>query len=273
MHEVLLFLGGAAAVLGAWQGSLALGGAALRSLARRIGFAPVNALVTVLVAALSWVLFTALLRRLQPKPALLQRGGGRLRRELATGAALATAISLMALGAGVMATGAVEWQAPGTLFWRTLPWVLVHNLGVAVYEELVFRGYLPELLARFFRPWLAVLLSTGIWTLLHAANAPSMLFLINIALLGALFALARLRTGRLWMSIGIHWLWNVCVLGLFTTPIGWMEPAGLVRWSAEGWAAGTESLESGGVTLVLLALVLIAGGGYHLLTRRGGEAA
>lgn len=270
--EVLLFIGGSVLVLGIWQGALTIGAPAWKYLARQIGLAPVNALVTTFVAVLSWILFTWLLRRLQREPAALQRGGGRLRRELAAGAILATGISLLALAAGVTAAGTVGWRAPGMLFWTTLPWVLVHNLGVAVYEELVFRGYLPQLLSRFVRPWMAMVLSTVIWTLLHAKSASSIVFLSNIALLGGLLALARLWTGRLWMSVGIHWFWNVFLLGLLTTPIGWMEPAGLVSWSQESWAVGPDGLESGGVTLVLLALVLAAATHSHLLTKKGGAA-
>lgn len=268
--EGLLFLGGASLLFGGWQGALTLGAPTLRHLARQIGFAPVNALLTVCVALLACLLFVWLLRRLQPELHLLDWRGGQALPELSMGAGVATGISLIAVAIAAAVTSSAAWRFPAAGFWTTLPWVLLHNLGVALYEELVFRGYLPQLLSRLMRPAVAMTLSTVSWTLLHAAGNHSLVALCNIALLGALLTISRLRTGRLWGAVGMHWLWNVCLLGLFTTSSGWMEPVGLVRWPQGSWAVGTGGLESGGVTLVLMALLVGSVSYNFMANRRGG---
>lgn len=267
--EGLLFLGGASLLFGGWQGALTLGVPTLKTLARQIGFAPVNALLTVCVALLACLLFVWLLRRLQPELSVLDWRGGQALPELSIGAGVATGISIVAVAIAVAVTSSTTWRFAGTGFWITLPWVLLHNLGVALYEELVFRGYLPQLLSSFMRPWLAMTLSTVSWALLHAAGSHSFVAICNIALLGGLLTLSRLRTGRLWGAVGMHWFWNLCLLGLFTTSSGWMEPVGLVRWPRGSWAVGADGLESSGITLILMAL-LVGSAAYNFLANKKG---
>jgi len=104
---------------------------------------------------------------------------------------------------------------------------------IGIGEEVLFRGVLLRRLGRDFGVGLGVVLTTAIYAMVHAigrgARTPlegawsgveqtAVLFapladpakvpdLAGLTLLGLVLAAARLRTGGLWMSIGIHAAW------------------------------------------------------------------
>lgn len=82
-------------------------------------------------------------------------------------------------------------------------------LYVAVSEEVVFRSFLSELLPRgLARPWVA-LIATLLFTGAHLRKTGlDPLLLSFIFLLGLVLMLAYLRTGALWVSIGLHWAYD-----------------------------------------------------------------
>lgn len=85
---------------------------------------------------------------------------------------------------------------------------LMGFLGAAATEEVLFRGYVLEVLMGI-GALPAVVLTSLVFGLLHYLN-PSVtwLGLLNIGLAGMLFALAYIKTRSLWMPIGIHFSWN-----------------------------------------------------------------
>ncbi len=79
----------------------------------------------------------------------------------------------------------------------------------AFVEELLFRGYPFQLLAKRFNPATAILVTSSAFGLLHAANPNvTLLALINISLAGILLGVAYWRTGSLWFVTGVHLGWN-----------------------------------------------------------------
>jgi membrane protease YdiL (CAAX protease family) len=69
-------------------------------------------------------------------------------------------------------------------------------------EEIVFRGYLLTRVAAWVRrPWLAVCISTIVFTLIHHGNAAAY---TAIALFGIAFGAACIRAGTLAPMIGLH---------------------------------------------------------------------
>ena len=108
-----------------------------------------------------------------------------------------------------------------------LIYVAVFFVGVAVQEELVFRGYqllnLTEGLTSAHRSpakaaaW-ATLTSASVFGLAHAGNAgATLLSTLQVAVAGgSLLAVGFLLTGELGFSIGLHFAWNYaqCVLGM-----------------------------------------------------------
>lgn len=84
-------------------------------------------------------------------------------------------------------------------------------------EEIVFRGWLMQLIASRHGLWLAVALNSALFSLMHAANIrPSQelyLGLVNIVLFGVFISLYAAREGSLWGVCGWHAAWN-WLLGL-----------------------------------------------------------
>jgi uncharacterized protein len=119
--------------------------------------------------------------------------------------------------------------------------IVVLGCGV-VGEELLFRGYAFQVLLAAVGPY-ATILPTGIlFALLHGSNPNATWFgLANTAAFGILFGYAYLRSGDLWLPIGLHMGWN------FTLPLFGVNLSGLtinVTGYEMSWTAG--ALWSGG---------------------------
>jgi hypothetical protein len=85
------------------------------------------------------------------------------------------------------------------------------SVGAPLAEELLFRGFLFAALARsaIGIPG-AVIVTTAIWTLMHAGY--SLFGLAEVALAGLLFSWLLLRTGSLWVPIICHAAHNAAVV-------------------------------------------------------------
>lgn len=84
----------------------------------------------------------------------------------------------------------------------------------ALHEELLFRGYGFQRLIEILGPALSTLLVAGVFGAVHLGNPnASWAGAVNTVLVGILFALLYLRSGRLWLPIGVHWGWNFAEAG------------------------------------------------------------
>ena len=133
-------------------------------------------------------------------------------REATLGTALGVGLMLVT-ALVILALGGFHWErnAAGSL--RVLlggAWIF---LGVAVFEELAFRGYLFQRIVRGIGKWPAQLLMAGLFALAHWQN-PGMeggtriWASLNIALAAILLGLALLKTQSLALPVGIHLGWN-----------------------------------------------------------------
>lgn len=104
--------------------------------------------------------------------------------------------------------------------WASLGNGLLLFTLVGFREELFSRGYCLFAFGQMRRTWLAVLLSTLLFTLLHGAN-PNLqpIGLLNIFLAGSLFSWMTVKTGNLWMAIGYHITWNFSQGSIFGFPV------------------------------------------------------
>ncbi|MBN1859141.1 CPBP family intramembrane metalloprotease [Candidatus Bipolaricaulota bacterium] len=139
-----------------------------------------------------------------------------------------------------------SWSTQGASW--LLGGLLAQLAGNALFEEIAFRGFLlPQAhrrLSTIHRPalriFIAVLISQAVFALIHIPNriyaglplAAYPMDLLRLLGLGALFAVIYLRTGNLFLAVGIHALLN--------------RPTPLVDFSS-----------SSTVLLVLTALLLI----------------
>lgn len=94
---------------------------------------------------------------------------------------------------------------PADLLFSFLLMILV---GLA--EEIMSRGFiLGRMLNAGVHPWLALLLSSLIFSLMHIANDGfSFYAFLNLVLAGILLGVAYLHTRNLWFSISLHTFWN-----------------------------------------------------------------
>jgi membrane protease YdiL (CAAX protease family) len=86
-------------------------------------------------------------------------------------------------------------------------------LGVAVYEELHYRGYAFQRLMEGTGPWIAVVLGGAYFAWVHWENpgmdgSTKVWASLNIGLAGILLGLAYLKTRSLAFPVGIHLGWN-----------------------------------------------------------------
>jgi membrane protease YdiL (CAAX protease family) len=135
----------------------------------------------------------------------------------------------LALGAGLVAgsvlltavLGYGRWRlaSPGEVGWLLhsgrLLLALVGLLAAALFEEVVYRGYIAGGLAESGRPYIGVLVSSLLFAFGHANNPgawESPLPLINMFLSGATLALLYLRLRCLWGPWLAHFAWNYSLL-------------------------------------------------------------
>lgn len=82
-------------------------------------------------------------------------------------------------------------------------------VGVSVFEEVVFRGYLLKNLLESFNPFVALFISSIFFSLIHGSNPNvTTLGLCNIFLAGFFLGASYVFTKNLWFPIGLHFSWN-----------------------------------------------------------------
>jgi membrane protease YdiL (CAAX protease family) len=93
-------------------------------------------------------------------------------------------------------------------------WLLtaaVIGIGAPLSEELLFRGFLQSALARTrIGFWWAALITTVLWTTLHAGYSAVGLF--EVFLIGLFFSWLLWRTGSLWVPIFCHAAYNSLIV-------------------------------------------------------------
>ena len=82
--------------------------------------------------------------------------------------------------------------------------------GVAVGEEIIFRGVLFKWIDKRWDVWVAMVVSGLIFGFVHLTNDNATVWSsVAIAIeAGLLFGIAYKWCGNLWFPIGIHWSWN-----------------------------------------------------------------
>lgn len=112
---------------------------------------------------------------------------------------------------------------------------------VGYQEELLSRGYQLQNLIDGSRLRWALFLSSAIFALLHLANpGTGVASTIGLLAAGYFLAFGWLRTGRLWLSIGLHIGWNFFEGTIFGFQVSGLQPFALMEHSPSGpgWATG-----------------------------------
>ncbi len=141
-----------------------------------------------------------------------------------------TVIFLIEWQSGWIEITGFGWQRVDEEFWIfSILFVLIQMLSVGFYEEVLFRGYPVRNLAEGFTLGklspkvgvvIAVFFTSSLFGIAHATNAnASLISTSNIVLAGFMLALPYILTGRLALSIGIHFSWNFVMGGIYGLPV------------------------------------------------------
>jgi membrane protease YdiL (CAAX protease family) len=207
--------------------------------------------------ALTWA-FCRFLDRSSIGQLGLQRQGwlGHLGAGLGLGAFLMLFVfALLWAGGWLTIGGSNSWQSIGFIA-SVLLWIVI-----SFVEELSFRGYILQGLARAWGVPIAVAVSSLLFGAVHALNPhASVLGVLNIVVVGVLLACTYLVTRSLWLPVGLHIGWNLVEIQLLGFPgSGQTEPSVLHTIShgpelLTGAAFGPE----GGLVALAAALLGIA---------------
>jgi membrane protease YdiL (CAAX protease family) len=127
----------------------------------------------------------------------------------------------------------------------------------SVFEELLFRGVLFRSVEDMAGSWIAIIVSSLVFGLLHLINPDATIAgAVYIAIeAGLLLAAAYLVTRRLWMAIGYHMLWNYVQSAVFSGIVsGGVSLPGLFQAKIEGpslYTGGSFGMEQSVFALVL----------------------
>lgn len=170
------------------------------------------------------------------------------------------------------AMGVAQWHGLSSQFTVTV--ALVMAVCAAIGEELAIRGGVFRILEDSFGTAIALILSAGLFGLLHALNpgatrASDLAIALEAGvLLGAAYAVSR----NLWLPIGLHFGWNFTEGGVFGAAVsGGGGGKGLVSMPLSGPALLTGGAFGPEASIVAVAVCCAAALVLIVLTVRRGR--
>jgi uncharacterized protein len=146
---------------------------------------------------------------------------------------------------------------PGVVIGQILLYLLIF-VAVGWQEELLSRGYHLQTLASGINLFWGVLISSAVFGILHLANPnTSWVSAAGIFFAGLFLALGYLRTGQLWLSIGLHIGWNFFEGVVFGFPVSGLSIYPLLHIHVSGpelWTGGAFGPEAGLIVLPAIAI-------------------
>jgi len=125
-------------------------------------------------------------------------------------------------------------------------------------EELLSRGYHLQTLASGTNLFWGVIISSSLFGLAHLGNPnATWISAAGIFFAGVFLAYGYLRTGQLWLSIGLHIGWNFFEGVVFGFPVSGLDIYRLIRHQIQGpeiWTGGAFGPEAGLIVLPALAI-------------------
>jgi membrane protease YdiL (CAAX protease family) len=193
-------------------------------------------------------------------------------RELVTGIACGAGGAALTIGAALALHLATFESTPSPQrAWAGIPILAIVLLFGSAGEELLFHGYAFQQLVRHVGDFATVLPVGILFGLAHLGNQNvTLLAIFNTIAWGVLLGCAYLRTRALWLSIGLHFGWNVAMpfLGVNLSGFTMGVTGYALRWRTEDfWSGGAYGLEGGlFTTLIVSALFFLL---YRVIPERG----
>jgi len=182
-----------------------------------------------LAGAVLLALYVAGARWIERRRAVELRAGDCAR---GIGVGLVLGIMLFSSVMGILWLAGV-YRPAGFGRWQPLALALLGALASAVFEEVIFRGFLFRLIAGLGGNWIALGVTSALFGLAHLAN-PAATWASSLAIAieaGVLLGAAYAASGSLWLPIGIHAGWNFTEGPVFGTEVSGHAAAG-------GWIGG-----------------------------------
>jgi membrane protease YdiL (CAAX protease family) len=149
-------------------------------------------------------------------------------RDFLFGSWLATSamVALFAIftGSGWLTIQNWRWQTVPFITWVGILWnSILINAYASVGEEVIFRGYLLSGLKEAWGKTVGLAVMSVIFAAMHlvvhtAKQTSIPLFILSLIGPGLLLGWAYLRTGSLWLPIGLHFMWNLVQDDLLNLP-------------------------------------------------------
>jgi membrane protease YdiL (CAAX protease family) len=132
---------------------------------------------------------------------------------------------------------------------------LLGFIFVAINEELFFRGYVVSTLLQTRSYPVAYIVSSIFFGLMHTSN-PNVhtLGIINVMLIGLLFAYMFIQTKSLWMPMGYHLTWNFFQGNIIGFNVSGTTGSGFFHIKSEDnfWTGGSFGVEASVWTTVVI---------------------
>jgi membrane protease YdiL (CAAX protease family) len=182
------------------------------------------------------------------------------RRNLAVGVLGGIGAALIVLVLPLLVRVADIEPVPNEHFrWPSAVFVSIVLLFGAVGEEMLFRGYMFQVLVKAIGPFATILPMSVLFGLAHSDNLNfSWLALLNTVLWGIVLGYAFLLSGDLWLPIGLHFGWNWTLPWFGANLSGFtMGVTGYsMHWKVgELWSGGPYGPEGGLLTSVTVVAV------------------
>ena len=179
------------------------------------------------------------------------------RRNLLIGIGTGIVAGLVILVGPVIVRAADFERIAGSSFqWPSLVFISIVLLFGAAGEEMLFRGYAFQLLVGVLGPFATILPFGVLFGFAHMANQNiTMLGVGNTMLWGVLLGYAVVRSGDLWLAIGLHfgWNWILPVFGVNLSGFTMGVTGVTVRWRVSGlWSGGAYGPEGGLLTSAVI---------------------
>lgn len=136
---------------------------------------------------------------------------------------------------------------------------------VAVMEEVLFRGYILKNLLLSFNKYIALIVSSVLFSLMHGFNPNiDVLSLTNLFLAGILLGISYIHTKNLWFPIALHLSWNLFQT-LFGFSVSGQDAYSIIEFSIQennilnGGAFGFE----GSILSIIGQIIVIIGIGIY----------
>jgi len=145
--------------------------------------------------------------------------------------------------------------------WPSLLFVSIVLLFGAVGEEMLFRGYLFQVLVKAIGPFATMLPMAVLFGLAHSANLNfTLLALVNTVLWGIVLGYSFILSGDLWLPIGLHfgWNWTLPLLGVNLSGFTMGVTGYSIHWNIGAlWSGGDYGPEGGLLTTAILVLLVV----------------